>query len=144
MNTLYNIGCLSKKLPNIVDIIKREGYFNKPINKNISDFQYRLYEQVLKPDAEGAIDADIYSQCMQCLTYDGEILKIIFNQTSDLCKAALYNYPLALEYVKDQTEELCFTAVSRNSAAEKFIRDQSVKEKISQSLSYCQYKKQLT
>ena len=50
-------------------------------------------------------------------------------QTPEICKAAVAENGLALEFIENRTEEICAIAVGQNSAASAFIRKR-IKQKI--------------
>lgn len=56
-------------------------------------------------------------------------LRLIENQTEDLCKKAVILEWISLKYVKNLAEDVCIVSLSRHLLAYKFIRDEYPSDK---------------
>ena len=63
--------------------------------------------------------------CKLAVKQNGLALDYVKNQTEDICKLAVQQIGGALRYVKEQTEELCKLAVQQHYSALKYVKEQT-------------------
>ena len=56
---------------------------------------------------------------------DGFALRLVQNQTDEICLAAVNEDGYSLRFVQNQTEEICLAAVNENGCALKYVQNQT-------------------
>ena len=63
------------------------------------------------------------SAALEAVKKDGLALRLVNNQTEEICLAAVKQNGLALRYVKNQTEEICLAAVIQDGEALRYVNE---------------------
>ena len=85
------------------------------------------YKNFFKQPTMSLSDWANYDKCVEALKWRGVDLKWVTYQNHSLCKIAVTDEPMALEYVEPQlqTYEICMLAIERCPAAIMHVKHQS-------------------
>lgn len=63
--------------------------------------------------------------CIGLVSYNGNMLKYISDQTEEMCRIAVQNQPFAIRFAKIQTPEICLEAVKNCGLLLKYVENQT-------------------
>ena len=96
----------------------------KTLDQEVSDDDLKLilsiYPTYLKLIANQTPDL-----CMVAVQNDGNALQFVKEQTPEICMIAVNKKGCALEHVKEQTPEICIEAVKNDPWAIQFVKEQT-------------------
>lgn len=86
----------------------------------------KLCTLAIKENVYSFKHVDEYNQtdeiCLAAMNINGLILKYIINKTCEICLAATIQNSLALQYVKNQTYDTCLAAIKQNGLALQYVK----------------------
>ncbi len=101
---------------------------NKELNKLIKYNDYALDENVFKFIKKIKLINDFYnnqSNIEEVLKDCPDMIFFVKEQTEELCKIAVSNYGLSLQYVKNQTNDICKLAILNNVYSFNYIQNKT-------------------
>jgi hypothetical protein len=93
----------------------------------LTDYTSQLYLEAIRQDCNilRLIPNQTYDVCLEAIKQHGLLLQYVKEefQSNELCLEAVKNNYKALQYVKDQTTDICSCAIKQNGVALQFVQE---------------------